>query len=472
MFLLLLVVFTLFILVDLAILAYWLLPDREPPQEIPVESPVRSSDPAREEPAGSSSSGQVEQEKPPPADAGLQAARTAWLAMKAEAEAADVGVWGGREYEAVTLQAAEADARARAGNHDAAAQEYTAAATGLEHLLSARAVLFRQAVEQGGQALADGRADEARAMFTRALAIDPSDAAARHGLERAASLDRVLALLREGARLEQQKESRQALACYGRAEQLDPEYAPARRARQRLEGQLRDEHFRRAMGRFFTALDQDKLEGAATALDEAAGIRADDPAVREGRKALRAAQEKRTLAALARRFTRLVRAEKWQQALAVCDQALAISPGVAFAVAGRSLAAERLALMQAMERILAHPLRLQEDGPLAEARQTLAVARTQTDAGPRLRAGIADLAALLTRATTPVPVTLRSDGRTSVVIYLVGRLGRFMEKRIQLRPGRYTVVGSRPGFRDVRRTLVVNGEQPPPSFLILCEEPI
>ncbi len=471
MLLLLLVVFTLFILVDLAILAYWLLPDREPPQEIPVESPVRSGAPARPGPAAPPSR-PAEKGASLPAETGLQAARRAWLTMKAEAEAADVGAWGGREYQAVTLQAAEADARARAGDHDAAVQGYTAAATGLQHLLAARPVLFRQAVERGSQALADGRADEARAMFTRALAIDPADAGARHGLERAASLDRVLALLQEGARLEQQGETQQALASYGRAEQLDPEYEPALKARKRLQGQLQDRRFRRAMGRFFTALDQGELEGAATALNEAAGIRTDDPAVREGHRALRAAQEEKDLAALAQRFSRLVRAEEWQQALAVCDRALAISPGVAFAVAGRSLAGERLALMQAMERILAHPLRLQEDGPLAEARQTLAVARAQADAGPRLRAGIADLAALLARATTPVPVTLRSDGRTSVVIYLVGRLGRFVEKRVQLRPGRYTVVGSRPGFRDVRRTLVVKGEQPPATLLILCEEPI
>ncbi len=51
MLLLLLVVFTLFVLVDLAILAYWLLPDREPTQQAPVESPVRSGPPVPTVPA-------------------------------------------------------------------------------------------------------------------------------------------------------------------------------------------------------------------------------------------------------------------------------------------------------------------------------------------------------------------------------------------------------------------------------------
>jgi len=70
----------------------------------------------------------------------------------------------------------------------------------------------------------------------------------------------------------------------------------------------------------------------------------------------------------------------------------------------------------------------------------------------------------------PVTVTLYSDGQTEVAVYHVGRLGTFTEHRLELLPGEYTVVGTRAGYRDVRKQLQV-----PPGVSVLlvirCEEP-
>jgi hypothetical protein len=58
------------------------------------------------------------------------------------------------------------------------------------------------------------------------------------------------------------------------------------------------------------------------------------------------------------------------------------------------------------------------------------------------------------------------------VIYHVGRLGRFQSRRLELRPGNYTAVGSRPGYRDVRRVFSVRPGEPPPPVQLRCEEPV
>jgi len=44
-----------------------------------------------------------------------------------------------------------------------------------------------------------------------------------------------------------------------------------------------------------------------------------------------------------------------------------------------------------------------------------------------------------------------SDNLTEVSVYRVGRLGRFTAQELLLRPGRYTVVGTREGYKDVRQ---------------------
>ena len=50
---------------------------------------------------------------------------------------------------------------------------------------------------------------------------------------------------------------------------------------------------------------------------------------------------------------------------------------------------------------------------------------------------------------------LESDQLTSVTLYRVGALGAFAAKEVELRPGTYTAIGSRDGYRDVRQTFTV-----------------
>jgi hypothetical protein len=59
-----------------------------------------------------------------------------------------------------------------------------------------------------------------------------------------------------------------------------------------------------------------------------------------------------------------------------------------------------------------------------------------------------------------------------VLVYHVGRLGRFEARRLELTPGRYTVVGTRAGYRDVRTQFTVGAGSSPPPVTVRCEEKI
>ena len=50
---------------------------------------------------------------------------------------------------------------------------------------------------------------------------------------------------------------------------------------------------------------------------------------------------------------------------------------------------------------------------------------------------------------------LTSDELTTVTLYRVGALGAFASHDVELRPGTYTAIGSRDGYRDVRQTFTV-----------------
>jgi len=61
---------------------------------------------------------------------------------------------------------------------------------------------------------------------------------------------------------------------------------------------------------------------------------------------------------------------------------------------------------------------------------------------------------------------------TTVKIFHVGVLGQFTSQQLELRPGTYTVVGSRPGYRDVRQTLTVKPGPQQQAVDIRCEESV
>jgi hypothetical protein len=129
------------------------------------------------------------------------------------------------------------------------------------------------------------------------------------------------------------------------------------------------------------------------------------------------------------------------------------------------LAAELAAVIDRPERLFSPEAR-------GAARASLQRAHAVPTPGPALQRQVETVERLLAAAETPLRVALASDNLTDVTIYRVGRLGSFERKDVELLPGRYTVVGQRSGYRDVRREIVLVPGRESPTVVIRCEEPI
>jgi hypothetical protein len=230
--------------------------------------------------------------------------------------------------------------------------------------------------------------------------------------------------------------------------------------------------FRAAMSGAQAALARGDWAAARQGITRAAALAPGSPAVADARRRI---EEGERTAALARQreAARAMEArEDWRRALAEYEAALKLDPAVAFALEGRRRTASRASLAEKLDYHIAHPLRLATDAVAAEAERLLQQAREIEAPGPRHRRQVASLEQALARVRTPVPVVLESDEKTDVVVHKVGRLGTFARKVLELRPGTYTVVGTRSGFRDVRRQLVVEPNGPPSPLVVRCEEEI
>jgi serine/threonine protein kinase len=256
------------------------------------------------------------------------------------------------------------------------------------------------------------------------------------------------------------------------ASEARPSAKPSRDPAPDQAGRRAQEEFAAAMSEAQAASDRGDWPAARQGLARAAALQPGSPAVADARRRIEEADRTAALARQREVARGYEAQEDWRRALAEYEAALKLDPTVAFALEGQERSATRAALAEKLDFHIGHPLRLATDAVAREAEVLLQQAREIDSPGPRHRRRVAALESALVEVRTPVAVVLESDGETQVVVHKVGRLGAFERKTLDLKPGTYTVIGTRSGYRDVRRQLVVKPAAAPPPLQVRCEEAI
>ena len=394
------------------------------------------------------------------------------LLVQARLELANAPLWGEPQWS----QAAEG---AELGNglfgkrqFSAARIEFNQSRELLLELESETGQRLEKALAEGWEALESDDSDTAIRFFETAIAIDPENEEAGIGLERARLRPDVLRLMDTGGLALMQGDLQKARSAYADATGLDGLYEPAVDALKAVSGRIIDIQFDAAMSEALEAIESERVKDAEVALQRADGLKPGQQAVADGRIRLGHLKRKLWLASQRGAGAGYEAKENWQAAASVYKKVLAAEPQAGFARQGLKRAEDRSRLHRQFDHYLQDPQRVYAAEPLANAEELLASAGTAPAAEPLLAGKIQRLKALVRQAKTPVMVTLTSDGQTNVTIYQVGRLGAFTSHRMELTPGSYTVVGSRPGFRDVRKTLTVEPGAGQSGLVIRCEEAI
>lgn len=389
---------------------------------------------------------------------------------KLRAQAVDQ--WGGAEIKRITDELA-------AGDKDFAAREYITAAQRFKAVEPLLTTLEKRAGEvltaqlaAGTKALIEGRAADARTAFELASKIDSKNQAAARGLQRAGTLDQVIALVASAESLEKDGNASSAADTFRKALALDDEAPRATEGLARVNARLSGDAFASAMARGFAALSQSRYSEARTAFDAANRVRPNSPEVAQALKQIEQEERTRTIAAKLETARDLESKERWADALKEYRAVLQLDSTVAFANEGVARSAPRAELNQQLEMYLTQPERLFSVPVRNAAREALQRAAAINPAGPVLARQTQTLTEWLARADVPVHVALQSDNLTQVVIYRIGTLGAFEQRSLELAPGSYTVVGTRPGYRDVRREINVMPGATLEPVVIRCEEKI
>ena len=367
--------------------------------------------------------------------------------------------WGEPAYGEALGHAAEGDTAYRERDFTGATAEYQLA---LDQLLELEAGLpgrIDALYDTLVSAIESGDLLTAQARFSELAEMAPTDIRLIALEDRLAALPAVIAALDTAADREASGNLGAAVEAATDATRADPTHQRAAARLSELRTALTRQQFTSAMTEGYGAMGAKAFDSAEQQFRNAARL---IPGALEPGVALielEQARTQNTLVGLREQGTQAEREERWADAVGLYRQALEIDALMLFATDGVARAEPRADLDNRLENIPKERDRLIDARIMRLAQETLAEAEAIADPGPRLQAQIAAAQDTLAYASTPVPVTVTSDGLTDITLLRVRRLGRLAEQTLSLRPGVYTTVGIRNGYRDVRIKFEVRPDQ-------------
>jgi tetratricopeptide (TPR) repeat protein len=365
-------------------------------------------------------------------------------------EALGAAGWAETSYRDALEQAALGDTAYRERNFGRAIESYQAGVDLLEALEQGLPERINALLATLTQAIEAGELLAAQARLSELVEMAPADSRLVDLSERVSALPQVIGSLAAAALAEAEGDYVAAVNDARMAAEADPLHLRAQRRLSELQAALTQQRFTAAMTAGYAALAQAEFERAKDQFEAAARLQPGAPEPSAALAELEQAQTQARLLSIREQAERAAQEERWQDAIALFNEALAIDALILYANEGMARARPRADLDERLEAIVTEKNRLIDRRVLRLAQETLDEAQRVPSPGTRLQRQIMAASATIDYATTPVTIEMNSDGLTDITVLRVQRLGLIQQQILTLRPGTYTAVGMRNGFRDVR----------------------
>jgi tetratricopeptide (TPR) repeat protein len=394
------------------------------------------------------------------------------LSMREQLEASAVERWAATDYAKAKEIEGRGDAAFIKDDYATAHAHYSEALAAFEALAGERGAVFATSLEAGTAALEEGDQQRAIEAFGLALAIEPNDAAALDGARRAEGLGALMAHMSAGKAFEAGDALDSAREEYAKALEIDPQYAPAREALERVEAVQADNDYESSLSLALVSMANGNLGAARSHFERARSLRPGSPEVVDGLRQLQQIESSRAIASLRKRAESAESTENWSEAAALYQTIVETQDNLPFAEKGLQRNRELAQIAERIAKLLGDPTQLFRPETLEEAGNLMELGRRAAEGRPKLGEQVRNLEIAMRLASTPIPVVFQSDTVTEVVIRGMETLGNFARRDVLLKPGRYVVVGRRKGYRDTRSEISVIPGRQQPVVEIRCTEKI
>ena len=169
---------------------------------------------------------------------------------------------------------------------------------------------------------------------------------------------------------------------------------------------------------------------------------------------------------------KLIIEQNWITVKQKYDNILALDNSNYYAVEGIKIAIAINSLNLEIEKFNIKPLLLTKKNKLKIASNLTIKADKYKEQSAKLKKNLFLLKKNISLAKVPAIVNILSDGNTEITIRKVGKVGKVLNKKIELSPGKYTLEGKRKGYKTVLLEELISIEKKNITFKVVCNEPI
>lgn len=342
----------------------------------------------------------------------------------------------------------------------------------LSAVLSAAPAIAQALLADGWGYLEEGRAKAAGEAFDKVLAIEPGNQSANQGLNRALVFEEVSMLVLAGDEALTAGQPKEALALYRKAQTLDAVDARVVAGLVKADQAVAAARLAEALRQGYADLAAGKYQPAIKAFDAALRVDPGSNAAKQGRAQARDGLEQQRFEALRKSAVNAAEQYRWRDVVQHATGALNIDPDAQTLRALLQRADSILQADSALDKALAQPMRLAYPAAAQEARQLLGLRDQLQDPGPQVLGKFDQLEQLTLAMAKPLSLVISSDGKTEVRVDGGVKLGKIDNIRIELKPGNYVFRGFRPGYREVRKEVLVVPGMATNIVTVVCDEPI
>lgn len=380
--------------------------------------------------------------------------------------------WAEAAYSNITARAISGDEHYRGRRFRESNEDFSAALVEAQTLLAGLPARLAGLLSEARLAVTEYRQADAQRLYETIVLIEPEHEAALAELPRVAKIPELAAQLAIADAAQNEQRYPDALRAIEQMISLDPERQGLDERRTLLVAEIVEGQFVQSMSEGYRWLDSGARQNAQQSFNKALALK---PGAPEALAALKQLSSQQALDQMAEHYRRAAQAESvedWAGAVKAYSAALLLDPNLAEAQKKKSYAQQREKMATAIQTLNRDPLRLADAGIYQKALRIRAAAAAINNKGPKHQRQTAQLETHLRLAQTAANVFVRSDGLTKVTIQRVQALGNVDSTRLSLKPGRYTAIGVRQGYRDVRKEFVVPQGAKNVEVEIRCEQTI
>jgi tetratricopeptide (TPR) repeat protein len=409
-------------------------------------------------------------------------AQIQWSIKKTQAEQENMPVWANKNYTNALKHEKQAETLKQKQQYSSAEESYENAIAIIETTLNEKDKFQNQWIEQAETLFKNKQYTQARDYFEKAKSIEISNDKIEAGIQKIKDRIAVNKLKIAADTYKKDNNLDKALETLEYALNIESNNEIIKQDLTNLRKKINNDTFKIRVSNSLNYLDQNNFNQALKELAKAKLLKPDDPVLHDLQSRIQAKSNSKAIKAYQQKGKQFENEERWDLALNTYEKMNKIDANIINGKLSEHRVKTYLEFNRKIDEIILKSERLQNNEILEQSRNTISSLKYELDNAnnvlyplektPKLKQKIETAEKLLSDASKEIKLTLISDEKTSVVIYRVGKFGQFKTKEILLRPGKYTIVGTRDNYRDVRKIVKLTSDQEQVDIYIECREKI